>query len=233
MAVDVSPPSPVPRFPGGTGRRPADRHRSRAQEGRGPDPSGRRPAHLHPGGAAGRRRHRHRRRAAAGGRRAGGRCLRRPVLLARARQRSRPHHRDGSGARDPARRAGDPRTGLRRGAGRRHGRAARRPLGPASLRARRADRPGDPQPADLRRRHPGGAAAAARPCDRTLRRAQPAHDLDRGDPGDGGERAGLHRGSPARRALRPAAGRPGRGLHLQHRHHRRDGRAGAEGARSC
>ena len=165
--------------------------------------------------------------------RAGGRGLRRSFLLARARQRSRPYHRDGAGARDPAGRAGDPRTGFRRGAGRRHRRAACRPLGTASFRARRADRPGDPQPAGLRRRHPGGAAAAARPCGRTLRRAQPAYDLDRGDPGDGGERAGLHRGSPARRALRPAAGRLGRGLHLQHRHHRLDGRAGAEGPGSC
>ena len=187
------------------------------QKGEGPDPSRRRPAHLHPGGAAGRRRHRRRRRAAAGGRRAGRRGLRRPVLLARARQRSRPHHRDGAGARRPcwagwrsANRLSPPALGVVVAVLL----AARSAL--HRFVPRRADRPGDPQPADLRRRHPGGAAAAARPCDRPLRRAQPAHDLDRGDPGDGGERAGLHRGSPGRRALRPAAGRPGRGLHLEH-----------------
>src|SRR6266851_4600542 len=190
MAADVSPPSPLPRFPGGAGRRAADRQRSRAQEGRGSDTSLGWPAYFHPRGAAGRRRHRRGRRAAARGSSARRRGVRGPFLLAGARQRSRPHHRDGAGARDPAGRTGHPRTHFHGRAGRRHSRAARRAFGAAPLRALRADRPRDPQPPDLCRRHPGGTAPAARSPDRTLRRAQPAHDLDRSDLGDGGERAG-------------------------------------------
>ena len=63
----------------------------------------------------------------------------------------------------------------------------------------------------------------ARRSDRSLRRAQPAQDLDRGRPDHGDQRRGLHRRAPARRALRFAGVGLRLGLCLELGDHRRDG----------